>query len=673
MGVNSVQTSSIKSKIIWPMVVIFTLVIVSMAIMIYQMTSQSVREKGMTTIEIAKIGIENAMIARQAAEEVMEQEMYGQAVLISYLVEQGLTYEATIELLAEADIDEIWVTDDTGKVVLTNAGPDVDFHFGADPEGQAYEFMTLLDRTRIRIAQPAQERTIDPKVYKYVGVNGWSAPRIIQVGREGIRLTELEETIGAKPLIDELKKSDSEDVLFSGIIDNEGTLIYASDASMTALAEGIYHPSEESLELDQIIMRSATYQGQSADYYITHLSSGESLVMALSTKILDQIRNTVIIATIIGIALTAALLFLIVNGRFKQLALMQHSMDSLAEGEGDLTQRLPVLSKDEIGRLSHAANQFIDKIHSIVADVRRATEKSKLHAQDIHLNADNSLHAAQEISTATQEMAAMTAHQSEEIAKGFEIMQKLSAHIDQTQQDANELHSQNMVIFEKQQQGHTAMKLLSDSMNENTKVMQTVMNSLSKLKADIDAISQMTNSITAITEQTKLLALNATIEAARAGEHGKGFSIVASEVRKLSEQTHSATKQILELVYNIQDSSAMTTQSMNSAILILERQESSVEQTSSAFSGIEETLSTIQQYIQQISEAMSSVAASKNDIVHMMELTSATTEQSVASSQEVLASTESQLTMFKNVSDLAHRLSETMTQLDEVVNLFKIK
>lgn len=667
-----IYTKSVKYKIIWPMLIVFTVVIVGMALIIYQMTLQSVRNKGFTTIEITKIGIENAFLARQTAEEVMENEMYGQAVLISYLVEQGITYEAASELLKEADIDEIWVTDENGQVILTNAGPDVDFNFAADPNGQAYEFMSLIDGTQSRIAQPAQQRTIDPKVYKYVGVSGWDTPRIVQVGREGKRLTELEQMIGTEPLIAELKRSVSKDILFSGIIGENGKLLLSSDETMTVLAPAIRNPLEQKLQHNKTAMLSSSYNGTRVDYYITQLSSGEHFIMAMSTTVLDRIRNTVIIATMAGLVLTVLLLFIIVNKSFKQLSSVQNAMISLGEGDGDLTRRLPVLSKDEIGNLSSAANRFIDKIHSIVTDVRRVTLSSRNVAQQIDHHSADSLTVAKEISVATHEMTAMTAHHSEEISRGFESIQKLSSHIDQTRQNTIDLHNYNLLVYEKQEKGHEAIKSLSESMNRNVQVMKTVMSSLTKLQQDIHAISNMTNMITAITQQTKLLALNATIEAARAGEHGKGFAVVAVEVQKLSQQTTDATEHILNLVHNVQNSAKNTIQSMNGAIDILNEQEASVEHTSDVFMGIEETLTTIQQYIAHINSSMETVTSSKNEIVSFMESTSAMTEQSVASSQEVLASIESQVGMFKNVSDLAHKLNEMVEELDKAVNRFKI-
>ncbi|WJH36953.1 hypothetical protein N6H14_15450 [Paenibacillus sp. CC-CFT747] len=144
---------SLKYKIILPVMLVVTVVIAGMALILYRMTEESLLRKGASTAEVVRMSVENAMLARKTAEEVMEKEMLGQATLVSYLTEKKIGYEDLTALSRKAGIDELWISDDKGKVVLTNAGPQVDFSFAADPKGQAYAFMDLITGKRSSVAQ----------------------------------------------------------------------------------------------------------------------------------------------------------------------------------------------------------------------------------------------------------------------------------------------------------------------------------------------------------------------------------------------------------------------------------------------------------------------------------------------------------------------------------------
>jgi methyl-accepting chemotaxis protein len=665
------NVSSIKYKIIAPMMAILLLVSAGTAAVTYRSTESSLQQKGITTLMTAKIGIENALIARKTAEEVMETEMKGQAVLASYIMERGdLTYAQISELSKRSGIDEFWITDTKGQVVLTNSAPTVDFNFGADPKGQAYEFMNLLGKQRDFVAQPAQPRTIDPKVYKYVGVGGWATPRIVQVGRDGAKLTELESRIGAAPVLAELKKNLGEDVLFAGISDREGTLLFATDKNVPKL-DVVLIPFIEKAAAGNASV-SLDYEGQSAHYYLAPLSNGSTLVLALSKQVLLHNLYTTIAAALIGIVLATVLLFFIVGRQTKRLKLLEEAMVSIADGDGDLTKRLPRAAKDEIGRLSEASNRFISKIHAIVLDVKQASSLSKANSDSILDETGNARAIAQEINLAVHDIAVAASKQAESVEDGMNGVQEIADRIDSSKERTLELYEYNTHIRSRQEKGMVSMGYLLDSIRRNVDTSRTVESSMGQLMKDIDAVGEIASSIQAISQRTNLLALNAGIEASRAGEHGRGFMVVAKEVRNLSEQAGVSAEQIQTLIANVTDSASRTSSAVGKSLEIVGTQEEQVQLSSEAFDAIRESLTHVHRLTEQMAKEMDGLSARKNDLLQFIELSSASTEETAASSEQMLANVESQASIFGNVYDKAVELQNRMNQLHEAVNRFKV-
>ncbi|GMK42347.1 methyl-accepting chemotaxis protein [Paenibacillus sp. CCS19] len=665
-------SKSIKYKIIWPVAVVVMATIIALSVIVYQLAADSIHEKGRTTAKLAAIGLENALVARQTTENVMENEMFGQATLVSYLVEKGLlTYETAVELSKRSGIDEFWVTDGKGQVSVTNLGQNIDFNFGTDPKAQAYEFMDLINGKRDRVAQPAQVRTVDTKVYKFVGVSGWNSKRIVQVGRDGARLKELESIIGAQPLINEIKESLGDDILFSAMADKDGSLLFTSDEATKTLGSSLLETAK-GLQAKETAYVASSFQGHRVDYYVSSLSNGNYFVMGITTKVLDEIRNLTIGCAVAGLVLSIAVVFLIVGRQTRRIKLLQQSMAAISEGDADLTHRLPVGSKDEIGEVSNAANRFFDQIHSIVKDVKRTTAASKSDTETIKAHSDQTVAISREIRMAVQEMASASATQAQDMEHGVEAVLQLTGAIDETKHNASQLHAYNQTLQLKQEQGNEAVSVLSASMQRTVEMSSDVMNSLTRLKGDIDAIGDMTGAIAGISSQTNLLALNASIEASRAGEHGKGFAVVASEIRKLADQSNVSASRIQELLGAVQHSAQVTVQSMQATADIVQRQEEAVQVTSETFLAIRETFEIMNGYIGQIAVSMDQLMDSKQTISSFIQTSSAMAEESAASSQEVLASTESQVSLIENVTDLTDRMVRIMNELEGIVNRFKV-
>lgn len=223
---------------------------------------------------------------------------------------------------------------------------------------------------------------------------------------------------------------------------------------------------------------------------------------------------------------------------------INNAMQDIAEGEGDLTRRLPVNSRDEIGQLAESFNIFVEKIHLMLSEV----------AITIH-----------ELELASKGLMDVTHQAKQGVEMQLNATGGLSnSMIDMTQKSQSvEDHSHNTSrateqAAEKVKQGGemvlgTAQEIqnLSDGMNEMTDAVNT-------LREDSESIGTVVSVIREIAEQTNLLSLNAAIEAARAGEHGRGFAVVADEVRGLAQRTQESTLKIENIIDKIRQATQST-------------------------------------------------------------------------------------------------------------------
>lgn len=282
----------------------------------------------------------------------------------------------------------------------------------------------------------------------------------------------------------------------------------------------------------------------------------------------------------------------------RPLQVLTRVMEDISLGEGDLTRRLEVQSRDEIGQLATAFNRFVERIHQSIREVSSAAIGVNEVAKRVLLASNSSMSNFDEQSTRTNSVAA--------------AINELGAAAQEIARNASDASQQASAARQQAEDGRQVVERTIQVMNELSGKISASCANIEVLNDKTVNIGQILEVIKGISQQTNLLALNAAIEAARAGEAGRGFAVVADEVRSLAGRTQTSALEIQQMIEELQVGAR------DSVTTMTESQQHSEESVSIAnLAG--KRLGSVTQRIGEIDNVNQSVAAATEEQTAVVE------------------------------------------------------
>jgi len=407
--------------------------------------------------------------------------------------------------------------------------------------------------------------------------------------------------LGLGEVLDIIEHIDIGDDGFVMLVDETGLVVAHPDKSLLmkpldSMGSG-FSPSEvKRFALNQVMEIKAIngidhlvrFERVGDSRFYIGVAVKEHLVMAPVTNLL--VANSLVSLVLIIVA--GAIGMMVIGRDMGPLCAVSSALEEIAQGEGDLTKRLEVLSNDEIGSLADNFNRFVDSMYNIIksisslsTDLRYTAEASAKVAQSTSEDVQSQMSEVSMVAAAVEEMATAT----QEIANNAESTASAAHKCAEASREGQEVVSKTRASIEE----------LSGKIQDAAGVIDR----LSGHSQDIDSIL---STIQGVAEQTNLLALNAAIEAARAGEQGRGFAVVADEVRVLSQRTHESTEEIQQMIASLQKAS-------KDAVGIMSSSRDQAEQSVSEANGAYERLLNITDAITAISDMSTQTAAATEE------------------------------------------------------------
>jgi methyl-accepting chemotaxis protein len=467
---------------------------------------------------------------------------------------------------------------------------------------------------------------------------------------------------------------------YSYIIDKNGLFVYHPKGEKI-LKENL--GNTDNTELKALVAKMKA--GETSGGYYTYegkrkfvrFTPAENWVVAVTANYDDYmapafaIRKSTIVISVVSLLVAMLLAYLFTTKNIiKPIKGLEQLM--IKAGEGDLTVRSEINTKDEIQTLGECFNLMIKHQSDIISSVRNGAQELAAASEEISASTEEISASTEQIAENIQNVASNAENQNNSIIETSEVLVQLSSLVQIAQKKAltAKNNSQNTVSAAKL--GRTKVKETVEAIENINKASMETEDTLKVLNELSKQVSGIISTINNISAQTNLLALNAAIEAARAGEHGKGFTVVADEVRKLSEQTNIGSNEISSLVNEMVVQIDRAVGSMNLGKQAVENGVVIANETDESFVNIINAVEQISKDINQVVDITKDEVASSDQIVKLIDSVATITEITAASSQEVAASAEEQNSAIENLAASAEETSAMANNLNNVVEKFII-
>lgn len=408
----------------------------------------------------------------------------------------------------------------------------------------------------------------------------------------------------------------------------------------------------------------------------------------------------IIIVTMISLLVILLIGFFVVNILSKRIRQAVELLKDISSGKGDLTKRLDVVSSDEIGDMAYFFNMTIEKIRTLVIEIKKQSQILSGVGSKLFNNMTETASSINQITANINSVKMQVVNQSDFVSKSNMIVESINSFIGEQN---NQIEEQSVNVTESSSSieemfaniNSVTQTLIknSDNIKQLVEASESGRLDLGRMNSDINEVAKesedllgISKVIQSIASQTDLLAMNAAIEAAHAGDTGKGFAVVADEVRSLAESSGEQAKTVSSVLEKIKNSVDSITKSTNilvekfdtieSLIQIVSTQENiirhAMEEQASGGKQILESIAKLNDITENVKSGSIQILSGSNEIVSENSNLSQITNEISSSVEEISSGTNEILKSVNSVNDLTEENKKSIDVLIDEIEKFKV-
>lgn len=385
----------------------------------------------------------------------------------------------------------------------------------------------------------------------------------------------------------------------------------------------------------------------------------------------DSIKYLTIVIVLIAAVIAGFIGISVATGMGNAMKSIISALHKAADG--DLTVMVKTGRKDEFRVLSDSINHMISNMKNLIIKAAGVGTTVIHSTENVTQNSELLLAASRDISAAIGEIQRGIVQQAQDTEQCLNQADALANQINLLHESSLAIEKISVNTKNVVKDGIDVVDQLNKATKENIKITNAAIRDIEELEAESKEITEIITVLNDIAGQTNLLSLNASIEAARAGDAGRGFSVVADEIRKLSQKSVSAAAEIEGIINGIIKKTKNTVDTVNQAETISRSTDIKLMNVVELFNNINIHVDDLTTKMQQITGGIYDIDKAKMDTLNAIESISAVAQETSAASEEVDATAQQQLEAVTRLNDAAKLLKNDSADLKSTIELFTVE
>ncbi|MCZ8518637.1 MULTISPECIES: methyl-accepting chemotaxis protein [Paenibacillus] len=409
--------------------------------------------------------------------------------------------------------------------------------------------------------------------------------------------------------------------------------------------------------------------------YDTVATTGwKMVIIAPEKEVYAPVNKTRVTALVImAVALILVTCIALIVARFIAAPLLRISSLMKEVAGGRLAGRLEIRGEDEIETLKVNINSMLDSFCVLIGKISESSEIVAASSEELTATSLQTAAASEQVNRSVTVMAKGSESQYDSASQTHITMNEMAAGIEKIAESASSVSEATSEVVHEVSSGHSEVQAAIRQMTAvGTTVRQTA-TAVQSLEQQSNTIGEIIDVIRGIAQQTNLLALNASIEAARAGEHGQGFAVVATEVKKLAEQTRTEAERITAIVSSILDNTRTVSSTVSVGVDMMNEGVGQVSKVGEIFEHVLRSVRSVSDQIQEVSAASQELSAGTEEVAASMSEMLHVTKEAADQLAQVSRATSEQKQSMDEVSNSSQSLSEMAMELRDMVSKFSTK